>query len=422
MRPFDVIRYALSVSSFAALLSACGGVQPPLAAPGGLQQTATLSPRTDSTKYRIVHSFGAAPDGASPRAGVIEVGGTLYGTTVFGGPYICISSFYGCGTVFSVTQSGNEKVLYNFGKSPDGSAPEAALTDVSGSLYGTTEYGGTHYCRELEENCGTVFTTTADGTEKVLYSFRGAPHDGSAPAAPLLDVNGTLYGTTQYGGKYCSTGGCGTVFGITASGKERIVYNFGGPPDGAYPGGLVEVSGKLYGTTDGGGANGTGTVFSVTPSGVEKVLHSFGPYSHSGDGSYPVGALVALRGTLYGATINGGKQHGDHGTVFSITLGGAEKILHSFRGTDGAFPQAGLVNVGGTLYGTTSTGGAYSCSSCGTIFSITPSGKESVLHSFGKGTDGGAPMAAMYYTGGKLFGTTSAGGAHGNGTVFSLTP
>jgi uncharacterized repeat protein (TIGR03803 family) len=422
MRRLAVRRYILSISSAAALLSACGGPQPPIATPGEFQQNAALSPRTDGTKYKVVYSFGVAPDGASPRASVIDVGGTLYGTTVFGGPYICISSVYGCGTVFSITAGGTEKVLYSFGKDPDGSAPEAGLINVSGILYGTTEYGGSHYCHELEANCGTVFTITTAGTEKVLHSFRGGPHDGSAPAAPLLDVNGTLYGTTQYGGKYCSEGGCGTVFSITAGGSERILYSFGGPPDGAYPEGLVEVNGTLYGVTGSGGANGAGTVFSVSLGGVEKVLHSFGPYSHSGDGSYPVGNLVVLRGALYGTTVNGGKHHGDHGTVFSITTGGAEKVLHSFSGSDGTFPAAGLVEVGGTLYGTTSAGGAHNCYSCGTIFSITPSGKEKVLHSFGKGTDGGASMAAMYYDGGKLFGTTSAGGVHGNGTVFSLTP
>lgn len=406
----------------AALFTGCGGSQPPIAAPGGLQQAAAFSSRTDSTKYKVLYSFGAAPDGASPRAGVIGVGNTLYGTTVFGGPNICISSFYGCGTVFSVTPSGKESVLYSFGKDPSGSAPEAGVTDRRGRFFGTTEYGGAYYCHTLEANCGTVFTITPGGSERVMYSFRGGRHDGSAPTTPLVDVNGTLYGTTQYGGKYCSQGGCGTVFSITADGKERILYNFGGPPDGAYPQGLVDVNGTLYGVTGEGGINRAGTVFSVTLGGVERVVHSFGPYAHGGDGTYPVGALVALHGTLYGTTVNGGKHHGDHGIVFSITTAGAEKVLHSFKGSDGAFPAAGLVDVGGTLYGTTSVGGANNCYSCGTIFSITPSGTENVLHSFGKGADGGAPMAALYYQGGKLFGTTSAGGAHGNGTVFSLTP
>ena len=135
MRP---LHYMLSISSAAALLSACGGSQPPIAAPGGLRQTAAFSARTDSTKYRVVYSFGVAPDGASPRASVIDVGDTLYGTTVFGGPHICISSVYGCGTVFSISAGGTEKVLYGFGKNPDGSAPEAGLINVSGSLYGTT--------------------------------------------------------------------------------------------------------------------------------------------------------------------------------------------------------------------------------------------------------------------------------------------
>jgi uncharacterized repeat protein (TIGR03803 family) len=116
---------------------------------------------------------------------------------------------------------------------------------------------------------------------------------------------------------------------------------------------------------------GGGTVFSITISGAEKVLHSFGSGS---DGKYPYASLIELKGKLYGATYEGGAysaycSHNGCGTVFSITPGGTEKVLHNFRGPDGAFPVASLVNVRGTLYGTTQAGGTYGR---GTVFALTP--------------------------------------------------
>jgi uncharacterized repeat protein (TIGR03803 family) len=252
-----------------------------------------------------------------------------------------------------------------------------------------------------------------------LYSFAGGSRDGSSPVAPLLNVKGTLYGTTETGGKYCEPHGfgCGTLFSITTQGTERVLHSFGSGADGALPEvGLVEANGMLYGTTSAGGTYGTGTVFGIALGGTEKVLHSFAPSSHHNDGSYPVGSLAVLGGVLYGTTVGGGK-HGD-GTVFSIRTGGAEKVLCSFSGlTDGASPEAGLADVTGTLYGTTSAGGA---DRGGTIFSITTAGTEKVVHSFGKGADGKYPAADMYHSGERLLGTTSGGGVHGEGMVFSL--
>ena len=98
-------------------------------------------------------------------------------------------------------------------------------------------------------------------------------------------------------------------------------------------------------------------------------------------------------------------------------------MLHSFVGyakSDGAYPLASLVNTNGTLYGTTSEGGAYHSS--GTIFSVTTGGNEKALHSFGEGTDGNDPNAGLIELSGTLYGTTSAGGTYGEGTVFVLKP
>ena len=225
------------------------------------------------------------------------------------------------------------KVLHSFGGSADASNPYAGLLNVEGTLYGTTAYGGAN-------GDGTVFSITPSGTETVLYSFKGGPGDGEYPFASLINVNGTLYGTTSQGGAYCSsTGGCGTVFSITPSGTETVLHSFGGSGDGNGPlAGLINVKGKLYGTTMEGGANGDGTVFSIAPSGKESVRYSF--KGGSGDGEFPLAGLINVKGKLYGTTVYGGAS--DNGTVFSITPSGRETVLYSFKGSgDGATPICG---------------------------------------------------------------------------------
>jgi uncharacterized repeat protein (TIGR03803 family) len=307
-------------------------------------------------------------------------------------------------------------MLYSFkGGSGDGSEPSAPLRDVKGTLYGTTDSGGSGDCNN---GCGTVFAITTSGTESVLYSFKGGSGDGWEPGAVLRKVKGMLYSTTFDGG----ANGDGTVFAITTSGAERLLYSFkGGSGDGANPeAGLRDVKGTLYGATEEGGANGLGTVFALTTSGKESVLHSFGG---SGDGANPYEGLLNVKGTLYGTTPNGGANctpSGGCGTVFAITTSGTESVLHSFGGSgDGATTYATLVNVNGTLYGATYDGGA---NGDGTVFAIMTSGKESVLYSFKGGSgDGANPIEALIKVKSKLYGTTFVGGANGLGTVFALT-
>jgi uncharacterized repeat protein (TIGR03803 family) len=184
---------------------------------------------------------------------LIDVGGTLYGTTYGGGA----SSQ---GTVFSVTPAGADTVVHSFSGS-DGAGPEAGLVNIGGRLYGTTFQGGAN-------GMGTVFAMTPAGVETVLHSFQGGS-DGANPFTGLLDVHGTLYGTTTVGGgttNICSEGpGCGTAFKVTKKGGYKLVHSFDSS-DGQYPfSGLTEVDGKLYGTTFEGGASGAGAVFALTP-------------------------------------------------------------------------------------------------------------------------------------------------------------
>jgi uncharacterized repeat protein (TIGR03803 family) len=419
VRSWSFRRYVVTICT-AALLAGCGGPQPLVGAPGALPQNRAPAARAANTNYKVVYNFGTNPaDGEGPKASLIDVGGTLYGTTWGGGGNLCYSSYYinTCGTVFSVTPGGSEKVLHRFsGTAYDANLPIAGLIDVGGTLYGTT-YGGGRY------DWGAVYTITTGGTENVLYSF-GAGSDGRNPYAGLIDIGSTLYGTTDAGGAY----NAGTVFSITLSGTENVLHSFGRRRRPRFPtGALIDAGGALYGTTYSGGAHKKGTVFRITPSGRMKVLHNFG---NGTDGENPYAGLIEVKGTFYGTTAHGGVYscgaYGGCGTVFSITGSGTEKVVHSFGAAgDGSAPKASLIDVKGTFYGTSHSGGAGTgCYlGCGTVFSITASGTENVLHSFGSSTsDGALPNAALIYVNGTLYGTTEGGGTNGHGTVFALTP
>jgi uncharacterized repeat protein (TIGR03803 family) len=288
----------------------------------------------------VLHSFGGgSSDGANPNAGLLNVNDTFYGTTQSGGAY-------NGGTVFAITPSGAETVLHNFGGSGDGSDPMTALINVDGTLYGTTRNGGI-VNSACEDGCGAVFSITTSGAETVLYRFEGYPSDGAFPASDLLNVNGTLYGTTGAGGSSScggsSNAGCGTVFTITASSEEHVLFSFGAKHDDCCPSaGLIDVNGTLYGTT----LSHLGKVFKISTSGAEDPIHKFRGYP--ADGAKPHGDLIDVGGTLYGTTKGGGADR--QGTVFAITTSGAESELYSFPGgVNGEYPYASLVNVKGNF-------------------------------------------------------------------------
>jgi uncharacterized repeat protein (TIGR03803 family) len=352
--------------------------------------------------FKALYSFQAIPDGSGSFGRLLVSGGTFYANTLKGGAH-------GFGTVYTVSTAGKENVLYSFAGPPgDGSYPIAGLAVKSGEFYGTTGNGGAN-------DYGTIFKISASGAEHVLYSFKNAP-DGQNPEGGLVMQNGTFYGTTQFGGQY----GIGTVFKVSASGAEKVIYTFNvnqSPLDGVNPvGDLIVVNGTLYGTTLNGGSSNHGTVFKVTPSGTEHVIHTF---KGKPDGSTPYAGLIEVNGTLYGTTQYGGSS--DRGTVFKMSTSGVEHVIYSFKGSpDGMVPYGRLASVNGTLYGTTQYGGA---SGNGAIFKVSTAGAEQVLHSFaGPPADGMYPVAGMTGVSGTLYGTTSQGGTNGNGIVFKLSP
>ena len=384
-----------------------------MAMPGAGSFASPLKGKASVTES-VLHSFGGSPnDGGDSRADMIEVGGKLYGTTTSGGANCTPSS--GCGTVFTIEPDGSGyKALYSFAGAPnDGSDPDAGLVTFNDTLYGTTSYGGARCGRA---GCGTVFSITTAGAEKLLYSFAGGT-DGEAPSSNLTRVNGTFYGTTYSGG----SSEYGTVFSITPSGAESILYRFKGGTDGANPAvGLTNVNGTLYGTTLSGGSErcsgGCGTAFSVTTAGAEKVVHSF---TGGDDGKQPSG-LTNVNGTLYGTTSR------NRSTVFTIRITCAASCVTKYRRlysfAKGFFANGRLREVNGALYGTTYAGGV-GCApfGCGTIFRVTTGGEETTLYTFSGPPDGEGPLAGMTAVNGTLYGTTAFGGKHGGGTIFSLS-
>ena len=402
-------------------LAGCGGSQPLVGTPGAMAQSHTIArtePGTDrilpASSYRVLHDFSLNhhTSGASPVAGLLEVNGMFYGTTSYGGEKCS------CGTVYSISTTGKFKVLHRFVGGFDGVRPYGGLIDVNGTLYGTTSEGGGSGCGG--NGCGTVYSVTTDGVETVLYRFAGGS-DGQAPFAGLTNVKGRLYGTTVYGG----LGNKGTVYSVTTGGVQTVLHSF--PGGGARPfGGLIDVNGTLYGTTGEGGAHSKGTVFRITTVGVETVLYSFGA-RHS-DGAHPQAGLIEMNGTLYGTTEEGGRsrcgERGGCGTVFSVTTAGVETVLHRFGGRhDTAHPLAALLNVDGTLYGTAYYGGAYGY---GAVFSLNPNGTERLVYSFHGSLDGSNPQAPLIDVRGTLYGTALWGGGGNSGTgrgaAFALSP
>jgi uncharacterized repeat protein (TIGR03803 family) len=325
-------------------------------------------------------------------------------------PSLTTANFFG--TVFKMTASGTFSTLWTFTGFADGGNPEAAVVlDSENNLYGTTLSGGANFE-------GTVFKLTPTGTEKVLYNFTGKS-DGGGPTGSVVRWEGNLYGTTLTGG----TSGNGNVFKLNPStGKLTNIYNFTGGADGGGPlaGVVLDQEGNLYGTTYSGGAFGYGTLFKVTQSGKETVFHSFEP--NGTDGFSPgAGGTLNSKGNLYGATPLGGAIGA--GMVFEVTSSGTETVLHSLAGTDGIGPQGNVVfDSKGNLYTTAYTGGALGL---GSVFEVTPSGVSTVLHSFqNKGTDGNFPFAGVVLDDkGNLYGTTLNGGSAtgaGCGAIYKI--
>jgi uncharacterized repeat protein (TIGR03803 family) len=396
--------------------------------------TAVAAPAV--TKFKSLVSFNLA-DGLNPdlMSVVQGIDGNLYGTTIYGGANTtCNARGIGCGTVFSITPAGKLTTLYSFCSNTnctDGAYPVGGMTLASdGNLYGTTSGGGTI-------GFGIVFKVNTAGKVSTVYNFCSQTNclDGRAPnAPPTQGTDGNLYGTTVLGG----TGGCGGCHGggvaykLTLAGKLTVVHNFctGSCTDASNPSNpLVQATdGNFYSVITGRSGYFDGNLFKMTPSGKVTVLYLFCSQTNCTDGAFPYGSLVeGADGSLYGTTSGGGAVgDGGSGTIYKATKAGKLTTLHSLdyttKGNYGALPLAGMVlGTDGNLYGTTYQGGMGCVFGCGTVFRITSAGKAfTSLHLFG-GADGAGPYGLTQHTGGSFYGATNAGGTTNQGTLFDVS-
>ena len=403
----------------------CTGDQNVSVSDDSIEQDFTVPANNPSLPFKVLHGFAALDingfnsDGASPFAGLILSGGNLYGTTVGGGTA-------DNGTVFAVSTNGLVFTnLHSFaitdtnGFNIEGASPAGRLVLSGNTLYGTAAFGGS-------SGNGTVFAINTNSTGfATRYTFTGGS-DGTDPTGNLILSGNLLYGTAVQGG----SSGNGTAFSVNTNGAGITgLHGFtatdtnGFNNDGTSPvAGLVLSGNMLYGTAAQGGTSGAGTVFAINTIGpIFTNLHEF----TFNDGVFPEADLILSGNTLYG-TANGGGSSGD-GTIFAINTDGTGFTnLHSFTATDtngfnndGAFPEAGLILSSNTLYGTANGGGG---SGVGTVFALKTNGMEFVtLHTFTGGSDGANPVGDLVLSGNILYGTASAGGSSGNGTVFALS-
>jgi uncharacterized repeat protein (TIGR03803 family) len=304
--------------------------------------------------------------------------------------------------VFKLDRDGGESVLYSFKGGSDGFGVASGLIrDLAGNFYGTTVGGGISNaaCTGAGPvgSCGVVYKLDPRGNETVLHTFTGGS-DGYAPYGTLIsDWQGNLFGVASNGGdissSFCNETvstlagalGCGTVFKIDRTSNFSVIHTFEGKDGGPFPDGWLarDYWGNLYGITGNGGSAvsstnlGGGTIFKIGRSGEESVLYNFagGKDGFTSNGSVIFDSL----GNLYGATYFGGDTTdpacsavGGCGVIFRFDPRGHYTVLHTFKGTDGANPQANLyMDQQGNIYGTTTAGGDPTCD-CGVVFKITP--------------------------------------------------
>ncbi len=311
------------------------------------------------------------------------------------------------------------KTLHSF--NGDGAGPVAGVVLPSGVLYGTALEGG-------DSSDGTVFSfNTVNSQFSDLHVFSATDTnrfngDGANPHGTLLYSDGALFGTTRSGG----SSGNGTLFSVNNNGTGFTnLHDFTGGANGQAAGpvaGVILSGTNLYGTTWRGGRENLGSVFSIGTNGMGLLtLYSF---TGSTDGTEPWAGVIVSGTTLYGTASSGGAW--GNGSIYAVRseINGFTN-LHNFTATaktatngDGAVPYGGLLLSGEWLYGTTSAGGA---SGSGTIFAINTNGTGFTnLNRYTGGTDGAAPAGGLLLWSNILYGTATGGGTSGNGTVFSV--
>jgi uncharacterized repeat protein (TIGR03803 family) len=373
--------------------------------------------QTETVLYNFC-SLANCTDGWSPNGNIVrDAAGNIYGTTTQGGQY-------GMGVLYSVSPSGVETILHNFGSTAsDGQGPNGLATDSAGNLYGTTAGGGTHLSRG--SGLGTVFKLTPDGAYSILYNFGATSTDGVFPEAGVaVDVKGNLYGTTEYGGD----NGVGTVFKLASGGKETVLHSFDdNRVDGYLPftPPTLDKTGNAYGVSAYGGRRDVGLVYEVSSAGAYTIRYDFGSAPAGAVTPYDGVTLDAV-GNLYGTTT--AYDYNYLGAIYEISPGSGEiwteTVVLAFTSSEGQFPVAGVTfDSAGNLYGTTLNGGTLEL---GTVFELTAGGEFITLFNFDN-THGENPNNNLVLdSSGNLYGTTTYGGSgnalYGGGVLYEVTP
>jgi uncharacterized repeat protein (TIGR03803 family) len=310
------------------------------------------------------------------------------------------------GSIFSLTPSGSLANLYTF-NAATGYYAAGGLTLVSdGNFYGAAVGGGT-------ANDGVLYRISPRGTYTVLHNFLGGS-DGAGPGgAPIEALDGNFYGTA--GGAIEVSPA--TVYKYTPSGTLTTIFQFNNAQGKFIGAPVIQGSdGNLYGTASQGGASDNGSIYKLSTSGILLYLYSFpgGKY-----GKFPYGPLIqASDGNYYGTTNYGGNA-GDYGTVFKMDQQGVVSILYNFKGSaDGSRPFGGVMQAtDGNLYGTTSASGT---NGYGTIFRISLTGKFKALYSF-TAAIGETPVSPpLQHTNGLFYGSLPFSSTYGYGAIYSL--
>ena len=369
---------------------------------GGTNGYGTIFKMTPTgSTFTVLRSLSSATDGANCYGSLVKgTDNNFYGTTGGGGTT-------GQGTIFKITPAGVYTVLRQLNSSTDGGHSQSDLIQATdGNFYGMCYSGGVNFN-------GTIFKISSTGTFSVLRSLVSA--NGIGPYGSLLQgTDGNFYGMASGGGANAG----GTIFKITTGGTLTVLRSLLSTNDGSSPRGSLAkgTDGNYYGMTYIGGSNFFGTLFKITAAGTFTVLSNF---NGAAQGNAPYESLLKGNDSAYYGTASTGGVY-NYGTIFKI-CDGTVSVLRSFNRTvDGAAPKGSLIKgTDNNFYGTTSDGGA---SSGGTIFKITTGGTYTVLKNLSSAVDGSIPLGSLVQAiDGNLYGTTSAGGTGGAGTIFKIT-
>jgi uncharacterized repeat protein (TIGR03803 family) len=377
----------------------------------------------NAQQFKTLLSFPGGTDGADPQtASIVVSSGNIFGATSQGGNTGC-SSTPGCGVIYKLSLNGSETVLYSFGGATfnDGAGPNAPILNPgTHELEGTTSGGGINTAACVG-GCGTAYALDSSGNETMLHVFSGSPDANLPLGAPVLDAAGNLYGVSFYGGGTAGQTGNGTVFTVSSTGQESLLYRFKATPDGTNPNGALvrDAAGNLYGTTTYGGAGscnngflpGCGVVFKIDSSGNETILHSF---TGGSDSQYPTSLVQDGSGNLFGAA-----NYNSAGVIFKLDSSGNFSVIYS--GSLAAGISNLVLRPSGGFFITVTNGGSTCPNGC--VAELLPNGsgyKPLLLKAF-DGTDGSLPDS-LVLSKGALYGTTYQGGSANFGTVFTITP